>query len=121
MLATAVGLVRGDGSRLNLALGFGLACVAMLVVSPVARGHYFMLLAPATFFMPLWLLLRGRPRSAKAMGVVLPVLSISHYVLLPFAGRIGLLGLGTAAWLIAAMVIVVFTSPTPSADSAARS
>ena len=42
--ALGVRLSRGDGSRLNLAVGFALACVAMLVVSPVARGHYFMLL-----------------------------------------------------------------------------
>ena len=37
------------------AAGFGLACAALLVVSPVARNHYFLLFGPAVLFVPLWL------------------------------------------------------------------
>jgi len=106
LLALGTGLARGDGSRLNLATGFALACVAMLVVSPVARGHYFMLVAPATLLVPLWLDRHDWPRAAVIMAVVASVLPISHYALLPYAGRIGLLGLGTAAWLMAALVLM---------------
>jgi hypothetical protein len=106
LLALGVRLGQGDGSRLNLATGFVLACVAMLVVSPVARGHYFMLLAPATLLVPLWLDRHDWPRAAAIMALAAPLLPLLHYALLPYAGRIGLLGLGTAAWLMAALVLV---------------
>ena len=114
LLALGVRLSRGDGNRLNLAVGFALACVAMLVVSPVARGHYFLLLAPAVLLVPLWLDRCGRRRAGVVMAAIPAVLSILHYVLLPYAGRIGLLGLGTAAWLMAAMVLMA------RADQSAR-
>ncbi len=106
LLMLGARLVRGDGDRLNLALGFALGCVAMLAVSPVARGHYFLMLAPAVLLVPLWLCRYGRPRVAVAMAAVLPPLCLLHYVLLPLTGRIGLLGLGTTAWLMAAMVLI---------------
>lgn len=94
----------GDG--LSLSLGFALACVAMLVVSPISRGHYFMFLVPAAVLLPLWLQRRGMPRAAAAMCIVPGLLSVSHYALLQHAGRVGLLGLGTTGWLVAAMVLV---------------
>ena len=99
------------GRRLDMAVGFALACVAMLVASPVARGHYFMLLAPAVLFVPLWLDRQGMRRAAVAMAVMPAALSILHYALLGQAGRIGLLGIGTAAWLMAAMVLVGRAGP----------
>ena len=102
-----VGLRLGlDGDRLGLALGFALACVAMLVVSPISRGHYFMFLVPAALLLPLWLDRRGMPRAANVIAVMPAVLSVSHYVLLHQVGRMGLLGLGTACWLTAAIVLV---------------
>jgi hypothetical protein len=106
LLSLGVRLGCGDGSRLNLAAGFALACVAMLVVSPVARGHYFMLLSPATLLVPLWLDRRNCHRAAVVMAIIPPLLPILHYGLLPFAGRIGLLGLGTAGWFMAALVLM---------------
>jgi hypothetical protein len=109
LLALGVRLSHGDGSRLNLAVGFALACVAMLVVSPVARGHYFIFLAPAGLLVPLWLDRHGRGRAGIVLAAILPVLSILHYALLPYAGRVGLLGLGTAAWFVAAMVLMART------------
>lgn len=121
LLALGVRLCRGDGNRLNLAVGFALACAAMLVVSPVARGHYFMLLAPAALLVPLWLAREGRPRAGVVLAAVAPVIPLVHYVLLPYAGRVGFMGLGTAAWLMAAMVVVARTSVhSRDADSAAR-
>jgi hypothetical protein len=91
---------------LNLAAGFGLACVAMLVLSPVARGHYFMLWTPAVLFVPLWLDQQKMPRAATAMAVAPAVLTIVHYVLLPVAGRLGVLGIGSTCWLMAAFVLI---------------
>jgi hypothetical protein len=109
LLALGVRLGRMTGSRLNMATCFALACVTMLAVSPVARAHYFLLLAPAVLLVPLWLDRYGRPHAGVAMAAIPPVLSILHYILLPYAGRIGLLGLGVTAWLLAAMVLIART------------
>lgn len=69
-----------------------------------ARRHW--IIGPAALLVPLWLECKASSRAAVAMALVPAVLSVLHYVMLPMAGRIGLLGLGTAAWLIAAMVLV---------------
>jgi hypothetical protein len=100
------------------AAGFGLACAALLVVSPVARNHYFVLLAPAVLFVPLWLDAQGSSLPARVLAVVPGVLIVAQYVLLPYVGRVGMLGLGTTGWLMAAMVLMV-GSRTPAAVSAA--
>ena len=114
-----VGLRLGGHSDVLLcqAAGFGLACAAMLVVSPVARNHYFVLMAPAVLFVPLRLDGRGRSRAATILAVVPSVLIVVQYVLLPYAGRIGLLGLGTTGWLMAATLLIV--SSGASADESA--
>jgi hypothetical protein len=109
LLALGVRLGRQPGNKLNMATGFALACVTMLAVSPVARAHYFLLLAPAVILVPLWLDRNGRPRAGVVMAAIPPVLSVLHYALLPYGGRIGLLGFGTAAWLMAAMVLIART------------
>jgi len=109
LLALGVRLARGDGNRLNLAVGFALACAAMLVVSPVARGHYFLLLAPAVLLVPLWLERCGRPRAGLVLAAIPPAFSVLHYVFLPYAGRVGLLGMGTTAWLMATLVVMART------------
>jgi hypothetical protein len=92
---------------LSLAAGFGLACVALLVVSPVARNHYFVLLTPAVLFVPMWFDRLGGRRAATVLAIVPGVLILLQYALLPYVGRVGLLGLGTTAWLLAAMVLTV--------------
>ena len=86
----------------------GLACVATLVVSPVARGHYFVLFLPAALFVPLWLLQCGKPRAAFRAAVVPAVLVAVHYVLLKYAGRIGVLGIGTTLWYFAECAHLTF-------------
>jgi hypothetical protein len=106
LLAMGVRLARGHGNRLNLATGFALSLVAMLAASPVARGHYFLLLAPAILLVPLWLDRFGHPRAGIVLAAIPPVISVLHYVLLPYAGRIGFLGLGTAVWLMAALMLM---------------
>lgn len=49
------------------------------------------------------------------MAVVPAVLSVTHYALLYQAGRIGLLGLGTTCWLVAALVLVAVAGNQPVA------
>ena len=98
------------------ATGFGLACAAMLVVSPVARNHYFVLLAPAVLFVPLGLTAQAS-LPARVLAVVPGVLIVVQHVLLPYVGRIGLLGLGTTGWLMAATLLIV--SSGASADESA--
>jgi hypothetical protein len=121
LLALGAVLVRGDGDRLNLATGFAISLVAMLVVSPVARGHYFLLLAPAVLLVPLWLARHGRLRAAMVIAAVPALLSVLHYALLPLgSGRIGLLGMGVTAWLMAIMVLLARTAATDRRDEAAH-
>jgi hypothetical protein len=98
---------RSYPTSLSLAAGFGLACAALLVVSPVARNHYFVLLAPAVLFVPLWFDDLGRRRWATVLAIVPCVLILLQYIFLPYVGRIGLLGLGTTAWVMAVMVLMV--------------
>ena len=59
-----------DALALNQAAGFGLACGALLVVSPVARNHYFVLLVPAVLFVPLWFDRLGHHRAAVVLAIV---------------------------------------------------
>ena len=93
-------------AALSQAAGFGLACGALLVVSPVARNHYFVLLGPAVLFVPLWLDRLGRHRAAAILAIVSCALVLLQYVLMPYVGRIGLLGLGNTGWVLAAMVLM---------------
>jgi hypothetical protein len=89
---------------LGLVAAFGLACVATLILAPIARGHYFVLLLPAVMFTSAWLVEHGRRRWALTMAAVPTALSIAHYVALDYAGRIGLLGIGTTVWYAVACV-----------------
>jgi hypothetical protein len=122
LLVTGIHLGCGAGGRLDHAVGFALGCATMLVVSPVARGHYFMLLSPGVLFLPLWLERRHMRQMAVAMAVFPPLLVVMHYAALSQSGRLGLLGLGTTAWLMAAMVLVSQTekSQSPASTIAAK-
>ena len=102
--------VRAGRSRDPLLWGaaLGLACVATFVVSPVARGHYFVLFLPAALFVPLWLLQCDKPPAAFRAALIPAVLVGLHYGLLKYAGRIGVLGIGTTLWYFAACARVTF-------------
>lgn len=122
VLVLAVALLGARGGRLGPAAAFGLGCVGILVISPVSWGHYFMLLAPGILLVPVWLLERGWARAACWLAAVPPVLSILHYSLLDLVGRMGLLGLGTAGWLLAACILVLrITGHRSFADQQIRS
>ena len=92
---------------LGEAAAFGLACVSTLVLSPIARAHYYVLLMPAVMFTAAWLVEHGRPRAAVWMAVVPAVLVVAHYAVLDITGRIGVLGIGTTLWYAAACVMLL--------------
>jgi hypothetical protein len=95
------------GDVLALAAAFGLACVATLVLGRIARAHYFVLLLPAVMFTSAWLVQNGRRQAALVMTIAPAALSVAHYVLLDYAGRIGILGLGTAVWYAAGCFMLI--------------
>ncbi len=99
--------------RLDQATAYGLACCATLLVSPLSWGHYYMAETPAVFFVPIWLVRRGRPMQARIVAVIPAVLSWSHYLAMPYTGELGLLGLGTTVWFLAVCGLI-FNDPTPS-------
>lgn len=105
LLGLAVAPPRDDPA--GRALGFGLASLATLLVSPVAWTHYYMMYCPAVIAAPLWLARWGRPRAARAAAAVPAALVWAHYLAKRSVGPVGLLGLGTAAWFLAACAALV--------------
>jgi hypothetical protein len=106
LLAAVVALGR-RGDHLSLGLGLGLSCVATFVVSPVARGHYFLLYLPAVIYGGLWMRERRSEKSALWFAAVPMLLCLVHYLALRSAGRIGLLGIGTTVWFFYACGFVM--------------
>jgi hypothetical protein len=77
---------------------FGWACALSLVLSPVSRGHHFVLLWPAALLVPLAL----HGRTARALAIAAAAMCLLHYAWPPFVGRLGLLGICTAIWCVVA-------------------
>ncbi len=102
---------------LGQAAGFGLACVATLVIVPIARAHYFVMMLPAILFLGCWLVRQGRPRWAIVFVVVPGVLTIAHFVFVEQVGRMGLLGLGTAVWYVTSCVALSGSAPRMRRDA----
>lgn len=102
-LATIVRLAttwRSLGDPRIAAVIFGLSCAATLVFSPVAWGHHFVQGLPAWIAIPAWLYVRGAGRTAWAFAITPPVLVLAHYILMSWAGPLGVLGVGTTVWLL---------------------
>ncbi|MHC4491477.1 MAG: glycosyltransferase 87 family protein [Planctomycetota bacterium] len=93
--------LRTAGAGGELAL-FGWACALSLVLSPISRGHHFVLLWPAALFVPLELRRRGHPRGARLLAIAAVAMCLAHYAWPPFVGRLGLLGISTAVWCVVA-------------------
>ncbi|MFV0443685.1 MAG: glycosyltransferase 87 family protein [Planctomycetaceae bacterium] len=91
-----------SGDRFALARVFALACVASLIVSPLSRGYYFVLWLPAV----LWgnnVQFDGPRSRLEQVLLWMPLVATSlHYLWLPVAGRLGVLGLATTAWYVLA-------------------
>lgn len=93
--------------RLTLVATFGLACAATLVVSPISRAHYFVLLLPAVLFVPLWFDRAGYARLARCLAGVPVALVVSHYLAVSWVGRVGMLGIGTSVWFAVSSVAMM--------------
>jgi len=104
---------------LGLAALFGLACVSTLFLAPIARGHYYVLLLPAVLFTGAWLARQGHGQWALAAAAVPAGLSLTHYILLDVAGRVGLLGIGTTLWYTAACIALAVGSKAATPAAAA--
>jgi hypothetical protein len=113
-VAAACAAWRGDD--LGQAAVFGLATAATLIVAPIGRGHYFMLLLPALLLVPAWLCLRQRPRAALAVAIAPLVFVVTHSLAVDVTGRLGVLGIGTALWYVAALLPLI-SLRTPLSDS----
>jgi hypothetical protein len=105
LLIIGVSMVR-RGDLLGQGAAYGLAILAIVLVSPVAWTHYYLLGLPAVLFVPLWLARRGRPIAAGVIAPVPALLVWAHYLARPWVGTVGLLGLGTAVWFVAVLAIV---------------
>jgi hypothetical protein len=103
VLGGAVLVLGMRGSGLDLALLMGIGCVGTLVVSPVSRGHYFVMLAPALVLIPMWLRTVGYRGVADLTPFIPAAACVAHYLGLEFTGRIGLLGVTTTVWLWAVL------------------
>lgn len=88
----------GCKDRLAVLAAYGLAIVATFLVSPVARGHYYLLWIPGCLFLSLWMWRQHQYRQAWHVAIWPIVLTVLHYGLLDYTGRVGLLGLGTTVW-----------------------
>ncbi len=100
---------------LAIVAGFGLAAAATLIIAPIARAHYFVLLLPGSLFVPAWLLRAGRPQAARLLAWSPAVLTLVHYALMNVVGRVGLLGNGITIWYLAAVVLMLRTLGRPEA------
>jgi hypothetical protein len=108
-LLLSVGVLLGRRTdALDQATAYALACCAILLVSPVSWGHYYMSAALAVLFVPTWLLRLGRPIEARLAAVIPPILSWSYYVAMPYTGGIGLLGLGTTVWFVGVCGLILW-------------
>lgn len=111
LLLAVLGLSMGlTGAPLARVAGFAMACVATLIVAPIARAHYYTLMYPAVLFPALWLVTVGRLRTARLIAYVPIALVWGHYLALDQLGRIGWLGLGTTLWFSGTSIVLVIAA-----------
>jgi hypothetical protein len=104
LLLVAGWRVAGQDDVSGLVALFGLACAATLVVSPISWGHHYVVWLPALVFVPYWLWINDRRALAVGMAEAALVLVAAHYIFLDHSGRVGLLGIGTTIWYLAATI-----------------
>jgi hypothetical protein len=97
-----------QGGQLARAATLGFASLCILLVSPLSWGHYYVFVLPAVVFVPLWFRRQGSPGVALMSAGWLPVLTCCHYMMKPWCGPIGLLGLGTTLWFLSTSALVLF-------------
>ena len=105
-----VGLARGTrGDVLGQAATYGLACLATVLISPLAWTHYYVLWLPSVLFVPPWLMRWGYLRAARAIAAVPVGLIWVHYLAKTWFGPFGLLGLGTLVWFLAIVTLLILS------------
>ena len=92
---------------LGQAATYGLACLATVLVSPVAWSHYYVLWLPSVLLVPPWLMRQGQLRAARAVAAVPLGLIWAHYLAKPWLGHFGFLGLGTLTWFLAVVTLSI--------------
>jgi hypothetical protein len=107
LLLLAIGAWRSarHGDRIDVAAVFGLSATATLLLSPLSWAHHYLIWLPGLLVVPAWVWQSGRVRLAKTLTIAPCVFMVAHYGLLDWAGRAGLLGLGTTAWFLTAAQI----------------
>jgi hypothetical protein len=95
-----------NGDSLDVAAVFGLAATATLLLSPLSWAHHYVIWLPGLLVVPAWLWRARRVRLAQVLAIAPCLLIVAHYALLDWAGRAGLLGLGTSVWFLTAVRIV---------------
>jgi hypothetical protein len=98
------------------AAAYGLSSVAVLLVSPLAWGHYYVAMLPAVVLVPFWLTRRTSPGLALAIGFTPAALTWVHYLGARTVGAYGVLGLGTALWFLAVCTLGLCLRRTPVRD-----
>jgi hypothetical protein len=107
-LLVITGFVIGRrGDPLDQAVSYSLACCGMLLVSPLAWGHYYMAEAPGVVLVPLWIARRGWPRAALVLATAPLILTLAYYMSMDRVGALGLLGLGLTAWFVLVCVLLL--------------
>jgi len=107
-LLMAAGLAAGlRNDILGQAATYGLACLATVLVSPVAWSHYYVLWLPSVLLMPPWLMRQGQLRAARVVAAVPLGLIWVHYLAKPWLGHFGFLGLGTLTWFLAVVTLSI--------------
>jgi hypothetical protein len=119
LLVLGVAAVR-RGDLLGQAAIYGLANLAVVLVSPVAWTHYYLLGLPAYLFVPLWLARRGQPSAAGVIATIPALLVWAQYLTRSWLGSLGLLGLGTAVWFLAVLSLFTLSSARSAAARASR-
>ena len=107
LLLKAGWTVAKNDDLLETAIVFSLACLLMSAISPVFRGHYYVLWLPAALFVPIKCWRTGQANLGAALAFIGCGLVWIHYLLLPFAGRVGALGLGATVWYVIAVTTVI--------------
>lgn len=102
-----------QGDPLSLASGFGLAMLAIVLISPVAYRHYYVFAIGAAVFAPLDAARSAGQKRGAALAAALAGLVIVHFIAMPLSSSIGLLGMGTLVWFAAASVSLLTPVQTP--------
>ena len=115
-LLAAVGwLAARNNDRSATVVVCALSCMMTLVVSPLAWAHYYVAWWPALCIVPYWLWCHERRRLATYSTLFACTVVWTHYLLLPWAGRAGLLGISGAVWFV---IVAVAMSKSLSAAQA---